>query len=202
MGTSRLASSLRFKELSHKQGRLFVFAIDTSGSMATHRIGQARAAVLGLLRQSYVRRDSVAIVGIRGKSAEILLPPSRSIVRARRALESLRVGGGTPLSAGLAAALDLARSALTRDSEVSVLLFTDGRANVAANFSATNDRVKRQSAIVKELAVLRGAFAKAGIKLTVVDTQHSFVSNREALNLAERLGASYTPLPLPTSNIN
>ena len=202
MATSRSASSLCFKELSHKKGRLFVFAIDTSGSMATHRIGQARAAVLSLLRQSYVRRDSVAIVGIRGKSAEILLPPSRSIVRARRALESLRVGGGTPLSAGLAAALNLARSALARDSEVRVVLFTDGRANVAANFSATNDRVNRESAIAKELEVLRSAFAKAGIKLTVVDTQHRFVSNREALDLAERLGAFYTPLPLPTSNLN
>jgi len=202
MSTSSSPSSLRFKELSHKQGRLFIFAIDTSGSMARHRIGQARAAVLSLLRQSYVRRDTVAIVGIRGKSAEILLRPSRSIVRARRALESLRVGGGTPLSAGLATVLDLARSALTRDSEVRVLLFTDGRANVPANFSATNDRVKRQSAIAKELAVLRAAFAKARIKLIVVDTQHSFVSNREALNLAERLGASYTPLPLPTNNLN
>jgi magnesium chelatase subunit D len=202
MATSRSSSSLRFKELSHKQGRLFIFAIDTSGSMATHRIGQASAAVLSLLRQSYVRRDSVAIVGIRGKSAEILLPPSRSIVRARRALESLRVGGGTPLSAGLAAALDLARSALNRDSEVRVLLFTDGRANVPAKFSATNDRVNRQKAIAHEFAALRGAFAKIGIKLTVVDTQHSFVSNREALNLAERLGASYTSLPLPTSNLN
>ena len=94
--------SLRFKEFSCKTGRLFIFVIDTSGSMALHRIKHARIAVLSLLKQSYIQRDQVAIVNFRGASAEVSLPPSRSILRARRILDSLRIGGGTPLSAGLA----------------------------------------------------------------------------------------------------
>ncbi len=69
--------------------------------MALHRIRGAKVVILNLLKQSYVRRDQVAIVGFRGTSAEAYLPPTRSILRARRVLESLRIGGGTPLAAGL-----------------------------------------------------------------------------------------------------
>ena len=101
-------SALRFKLFKRKQGRLFIFAIDLSGSMALNRIGHAKGVMHALLRESYIKRDSVAIVGFRGTSAELLLPPSRSILRARRVLDSVGVGGGTPLSAGLTCALELA----------------------------------------------------------------------------------------------
>lgn len=92
-GTRHMTTYLRYKQLSRKSGRLFIFAIDASGSMAFDRIRQAKGAALSLLKQSYVKRDRVAIVGFRGTSAEVLLPPSRSMLRARRVLDSLRVGG-------------------------------------------------------------------------------------------------------------
>lgn len=194
--SSAPSDALRFQELSHKSGRLFIFAIDTSGSMARHRIGQAKAAVLNLLKESYVRRDSVAIVGIRGNSAAVLLPPCKSILRARRALESLRVGGGTPLSAGLACALNLATTARGKTGGITVLLFTDGHANVAVNLQSNIDRVVRRETIARELSSLGAKFAKAGVRLVVVDTQPSFISNREAVTLAETMGAAYTCLPM------
>lgn len=193
---ARTPDVLRFKELSHKSGRLFIFAIDTSGSMAWHRIGQAKGAVLNLLKQSYVRRDSVAIVGFRGSSADVLLPVSRSILRARLALESLRVGGGTPLSAGLACALKLAQSVRGITGEITVLLFTDGHANVVLGSAKTTERGERQAVIAKELIALGSEFAKAAVRLIVVDTQSGFVAGREALAMAERLGAAYTRLPV------
>lgn len=192
--SSAPSDALRFQELSRKSGRLFIFAIDTSGSMALHRIGQAKAAVLNLLKQSYVRRDSVGIIGIRGSAAEVLLPPSKSILRARRALESLRVGGGTPLAAGLVAALNLAKNAGDKTGEVAVLLFTDGHANVAAGSQSNNDRALRRAIITRELTALGAKFARAGVRLIVVDTQPDFISNREAVMLAETMGAAYTRL--------
>ena len=186
--------SLRFQELSCKTGRLFIFAIDTSGSMASYRIKQAKIAVLGLLKQSYIQRDQVAIIGFRGESAEVCLPVSRSILRARRVLNSLRVGGGTPLSAGLACALKLAKATENRAGEISVLLFTDGNANVALSTKITTVRRARQEAIDQELAILGSAFRKERISLTVVDTQNTFIRSGEAAAVAQRLGAHYRSL--------
>jgi magnesium chelatase subunit D len=188
------SDSLRFKELSCKTGRLFIFAIDTSGSMALHRIKQAKIAVLGLLKQSYIQRDQVAIINFRGESAEVSLPPSRSILRARRALDSLRIGGGTPLSAGLACALKLGKTTASKVGEVSVVLFTDGNANVALAAQVANDRRARQEAIDRELETLGSAFRKEGVRLTVIDTQNIFLRTGDAAGVAQRLGAQYSLL--------
>ena len=111
------AAALRYKQFARKQGTLFIFAIDTSGSMAHRRINEARGALLDLLRQSYVNRDDIAIVAFRGVGAEILLPVSRSTLRAKHVLDSLSVGGGTPLSAGLASSISVAQGAANRQEK-------------------------------------------------------------------------------------
>ena len=190
------SDSLRFKELSCKTGRLFIFLIDTSGSMALHRIKQARMAVLSLLKQSYIQRDQVAIINFRGASAEVSLPPSRSILRARRVLDSLRIGGGTPLSAGLVCALKLAKTSGSKVGEVSVLLFTDGNANVAFNTHIANDRRARQEVIERELATLGSAFQEERVRVTVVDTQNTLLRTGDASAVAQRLGAQYSLIPV------
>ncbi|MGI8917208.1 MAG: magnesium chelatase ATPase subunit I [Pyrinomonadaceae bacterium] len=183
--------SLRFQELSCKTGRLFIFAIDTSGSMALYRIKQAKVAVLSLLKQSYIQRDQVAIISFRGESAEVCLPVSRSILRARRALDSLRVGGGTPLSAGLACALKLAKGTRAKVGETSVVLFTDGNANVALGNKVVSDPRARKETIDQELAIFGSAFRKERVSLTVVDTQNTFIRSGEAAGVAQLLGAQY-----------
>ncbi|MFN2515101.1 MAG: VWA domain-containing protein [Pyrinomonadaceae bacterium] len=183
---------LRFKLFKRKQGRLFIFAIDLSGSMAQNRIAQAKSVMLGLLRQSYIERDSVAIVGFRGTSAEILLPPSRSALRARRVLDALSIGGGTPLSAGLMCAIELARRAAAQSNgDTALLLFTDGHANVALRTRGMKDRAARRQFIEDEVKCLGSEMRKAGIDPVVVDTENAFTSNGDALALAENLGARY-----------
>jgi magnesium chelatase subunit D len=192
--TRHLTLSLRYKQLSRKKGRLFIFAIDASGSMAINRIRQAKGAALSLLKQSYIKRDRVAIVGFRGTSAEVLLPPSKSMLQARRVLDSLGVGGGTPLTAGLIRSLEIAKQDRS-ESEIFLLVFTDGNANVPSgsngSASVSNRRAERREMIERELAGLGSALGKAGVKLFVVDSHNQYVSNGGARALAETLGSNY-----------
>ena len=190
------SESLRFKLFKRKQGRLFIFAIDLSGSMALNRIAQAKGTMLGLLRQSYVKRDSLAIVAFRGTSAELLLPPSRSILRARRVLDSLAIGGGTPLSAGLACALQLAKRSPPDQGELTLLLFTDGRANVPIGPNGNTDPEDRRRLIAAEVTELGAGLKKAGVRTVLIDTQNRFTANNEAQALARTLGAEYEALHL------
>jgi len=184
------ASDLRYKQFASKSGTLFIFAIDASGSMALNRISQAKGALLRLLAQSYVNRDSVAIVAFKGTDAEVLLPPSRSIVRARRALDTLTIGGGTPLSAGLACSLELATLARRRNvANIALMLFTDGHANVPLQVIGPNATNERSNLIRGEIRQLGIETCVLGIDLIVVDTQQAFTSGRDAQFLAENLGA-------------
>ncbi len=205
-GTRHPAPTLRYKQLRRKSGRLFVLAIDASGSMAINRIRQAKGAALSLLKQWYIKRDRVAIVGFRGIAAEVLLPPSRSMLRARRVLDSLGVGGGTPLAAGLIRSLDLVKQDRS-ESEIVLLIFTDGNANVASGSngspSVSKDprelRAELRKMIERELAGLGSALEKAGVTTFVVDSQNKYISNGDARVLADKLGAHYLTVPRVTS---
>ncbi|HET7112805.1 MAG TPA: magnesium chelatase ATPase subunit I [Pyrinomonadaceae bacterium] len=192
---SRISSSaLRYKLLKHKRGTLFVFAIDASGSMAANRIARAKSTILKLLKKSYLNRDSVAIVSFHGTTANVDLMPSRSILRARRVLDSLRMGGSTPLSAGLASTIELLKLVGDRYGENVVLLFTDGRSNVPLRRNGINVRVLRQLKIEIELRALMLELKQMRAQVVVVDTQKEFESSQETRRLARILRAQFVKL--------
>lgn len=179
---------LRIKQYRSKAGALFLFAVDASGSMALHRMRQAKGAVHALLQKAYVHRDRVALLAFRGQNAELLLPPSQSVELARRALDLLPTGGGTPLAAALLAAIEVAQQARARGIMQTVLvLLTDGRANVGL-------RAGREG-VAEELQTLGRAVVAAGIQTIVVDTQRTYLSRGEARKLAEWLAGEYVYLP-------
>jgi len=188
------STALRYKLLKDKQGTLFIFAIDASGSMAANRIARAKATILRLLRKSYLNRDSVAIVSFHGMTANLDLPPSRSILRARRVLDSLRMGGSTPLGAGLVTTIELINLVGDNFGETVVLLFTDGRSNVALRRKGHNVRALRHLKIEAELRELNMALRKTRARVIVVDTQKEFESSEETRRLAEILQAQFVKL--------
>jgi magnesium chelatase subunit D len=199
----RGAAAIRYKLLKHKEGTLYIFAIDTSGSMAANRIARAKASILKLLRQSYLNRDHVAVVSFHGTEAEVALPPSRSILRARRVLDSLRMGGSTPLSAGLACTIDLIRRFRDTHRDSAVLLFTDGHANVALSKSGKKQRALRNVAIENEIRKLSAALQEIGSRVVVVDVQREFESSEESRRLAALLHARFVKLGVePRTRIN
>lgn len=164
-----------------------VFVVDASGSSALHRLAEAKGAVELLLADCYVRRDQVALVAFRGRSAELLLPPTRSLVRARRSLAGLPGGGGTPLAAGIDAAGQLAAQLQRRGSTPVLVLLTDGKANVAADGAPGREQARSDA-----LAAARQVRA-AGFAVLLLDTSPQ--PQAAAQEVAEALGARYLALP-------
>lgn len=164
-----------------------VFVVDASGSAALRRLAEAKGAVELLLADCYVRRDSVALVAFRGSGAELLLPPTRSLVRARRSLAALPGGGGTPLASGLDVAFGVADAVRRRGDLPLLVLLTDGRANVGRSGAPGREAAEadaRQSARL---------WRAAGLTALVVDT--SVRPHPLARQLAEDMGAAYLALP-------
>ncbi len=126
---------LRITRLKPRRVHTTVFAVDASGSSALNRLGEAKGAIELLLAESYVRRDQVALIAFRQAAAEVILPPTRSLARARRLLVGLPGGGGTPLAAGIDAAASLSEALARRGENPLNVVMTDGRANVALDGS-------------------------------------------------------------------
>jgi magnesium chelatase subunit D len=164
-----------------------VFVVDASGSAALHRLAEAKGAVELLLADCYVRRDRVAVLGFRGRGAELLLPPTRSLVRAKRSLAGLPGGGGTPLAAAIDATADLADALRRRGDTTVVVLLTDGRANIARDGQPGRERAAQDALLASRRLRL------AGVPVLLVDTSPQ--PAEPARRLAEALGAQYLALP-------
>jgi len=164
-----------------------VFVVDASGSSALHRLAEVKGAVELLLADCYVRRDQVALISFRGTGAEVLLPPTRSLVQAKRRLAELPGGGGTPLAAGVERALELADGIIRRGATPVIVALTDGRANIAADGSPGREQAHRDA-----MAAGRRLQA-AGLTVMLVDTSPRPRPLGE--ELAAAMGARYIPLP-------
>jgi len=181
------ADDFRLKRFKRQSSTTTIFVIDASGSAALQRLAEAKGAVELLLADCYVRRDEVALIAFRGTSADLLLPPTRSLVRAKRSLAALPGGGGTPLAAGLDAAHRLAAAIARKGPVPLIVVLTDGRANISR--SGEHDRpVAREDALAAARAI-----RIAGISALVVDTSRE--PRDPARDLAEAMAARYLPLP-------
>ncbi|MBX2854322.1 MAG: VWA domain-containing protein, partial [Rhodobacteraceae bacterium] len=186
-------ADLRVKRFAQPSESLTIFVVDASGSAAFHRLAEAKGAVELLLSRAYARRDQVAVIAFRRAPspstppAELLLPPTRALARAKRALAALPGGGATPLADGLCAAADLAEKALRHGATPTVAVLTDGRANIALDGRPNRAQAAQDAAsAAKRLATLR-------IRACVIDTSPR--PREEARNLASAMAARYEPLP-------
>jgi magnesium chelatase subunit D len=164
-----------------------VFVVDASGSAALARLAEAKGAVELLLADCYVRRDRVAVLAFRGNSAEVLLPPTRSLVRAKRSLAGLPGGGGTPLATGIDAALALAQTVQRRGETPIVVFLTDGRGNIARDGSPGRPQAMADALLAARQVRL------AGVTTLLLDTAAQ--PQAAAKELADAMGAGYVPLP-------
>lgn len=180
-------SDIRVRRYEEKSDRLLIFTVDASGSAAMARLGEAKGAIELLLAEAYARRDHVALVSFRGEAAEVLLPPTRSLVQTKRRLAALPGGGGTPLAAGLQAAMELAELGKGRGMTPTLALLTDGRANIALDGTANRAQAAEDAERLARLAQVTGT---PGL---VIDMGNR--PQRQLETLAQAMDAPYLPLP-------
>lgn len=181
------SSDIRIKRFKETSDRVLIFAVDASGSSAMARLSEAKGAVELLLGQAYARRDHVSLVAFRGRDAELMLPPTRSLVQTKRRLAGLPGGGGTPLAHGLRLALAVGAQARSRGMTPTIALLTDGRGNIALDGSA--NRAQAEEDALKLATTIRAS----GLPSIVIDTANRPQPSLQTL--AKALDAPYIALP-------
>lgn len=180
-------SDIHVKVFQEVSDRLVIFAVDASGSSAVARLSEAKGAVELMLADAYARRDHVALIAFRGESADLILPPTRSLVQTKRRLAGLPGGGGTPLASGLKAAAELAQRVRAQGLSPSIAVLTDGRANVPlpgkTGRAAANDDAQAMARHVRAL----------NVPSAMIDT--SVRPHRDLRTLCGVMNAQYIPLP-------
>lgn len=181
------AEDFHIQRYQQRASSCLILALDASGSAALQRLAEAKGAVELLLQQSYARRDSVCIVAFRGAQAQLLLPMTRSLVRAKRAMTGLPGGGGTPLALALKMAHEQAAQLQRQGVTPILVVLSDGRANVT--LQGLGGRAQAQT----DAQSWGQQWRASGHRALWIDT--SMQPDAQAQQLAATMGASYLPMP-------
>jgi len=198
-------SDVRIKKMARKAGSLIIFIVDASGSMALNRMNAAKGAAMSLLTEAYQSRDKICLIPFQGIAADVLLPPTKSIAMAKRRLEQMPCGGGSPLAHALqvASLTGLAAQKSGDVGKVVVVLISDGRANVplctsyGEEFDAANDdeskdgKPSRKYLKDEVIASAKKMASLPGFNLLCIDTENKFVSTGVAKDIAQAAGGKY-----------
>lgn len=181
------SEDFRVKRFKERSETTTIFVVDASGSSALHRLAEAKGAVELLLADCYVRRDQVAVIAFRNQQAEIILSPTRSLVRAKRSLSGLPGGGGTPLAKAIQMSQCLAEAVKRRGGTPMVVMLTDGKANISLDGQPGREQARQDVALAAQ------RFLRAGVSALVIDTSPQ--PSEAAQILSEQIRARYLPLP-------
>lgn len=177
----------RVRRFEQRSESTVIFVVDASGSAALQRLAETKGAVELLLAEAYVKRTQVALIAFRGTGAELLLPPTRSLTRARRSLAELAGGGATPLASALEAAAIMGVAERAKGRTPVLVIMTDGRGNVALDGAAFRTRAETDA--MNAARRIRAT----GMAVALID-----ISPRprgDGARLAEAMGARFAALP-------
>ncbi len=178
----------RFRERERKVGHLFVFVVDSSGSMGVkRRMVEVKGAVMSLLMDCYKMRDRVSLIVFRNDGAEVILPPTKSVELASKSLKEIPTGGRTPLGAGLLKAYEISKNELLKrpSTKITLIIITDGRVNKSISHLPPMEEAERILYLLREL----------NVNSIVVDTQAGgLIRSDFPMKMAEILSSPYFTL--------
>ena len=182
-----LPSDLHTFNFEDRSERVIIFLVDASGSAAMNRLGESKGAIELMLADSYAKRDFVSLISFRDTSAEILLPPTRSLVQTKKRLGSLMAGGGTPLATGLDAGIRLAQTCKRSGKMPSLAILTDGKANIDLDGLPNREKALSDSVLVGAIG------KKLDMKSVFIDCGKR--PNNKLKEIATSMSANYVSLP-------
>lgn len=204
-GVHITTSDVRTKKMARKAGSLIIFVVDASGSMALNRMNAAKGAAVSLLTEAYQSRDQISLIPFQGEAADVLLPPTKSITMARKRLEQMPCGGGSPLAHALQTAMLTGINAQRSGDvgKVVVVLISDGRANVPlctsmgeefdpeADEDSKDGKPSRKYLKEEVLACAKKMASLPGFNLLCIDTENKFISTGLAKDIADAALGKY-----------
>lgn len=187
-----MPGDLRVWRRQHRRPLTTIFLVDASGSMAATRLAEAKGAVQALLAECYVRRDQVALLSFGGQGVRVNLPPTRSLVAAKRALTALPGGGASPVASGLQAVIRWVDRLAQQGEDAAVVILSDGRANVCLDGQVNRGLAGQQAQ--------QAARALASQTLRSIWIDASPRPEQAAQVLAQAMAAEYYPLPFASAS--
>jgi magnesium chelatase subunit D len=178
---------LRLRKRSRKTGLALMMIVDSSASMRNNdRMSVTKGVIESLLRDLYLRRDKMGIITFRHKDAEVVLPMTQNIRNAAEEVETLPVGGRTPLAAGLELGIRLLSQEKRKNPETLpvILLFSDGNPNVSC---FGRDPLEETLSYAREVQ-------RQDIQAILVDTETSTMAMGCGYEIARHMNAVYLPL--------
>eukprot|EP00567_Pseudictyota_dubia_P005318 CAMPEP_0197433424 /NCGR_PEP_ID=MMETSP1175-20131217/1301_1 /TAXON_ID=1003142 /ORGANISM="Triceratium dubium, Strain CCMP147" /LENGTH=795 /DNA_ID=CAMNT_0042961795 /DNA_START=119 /DNA_END=2506 /DNA_ORIENTATION=- len=196
---------VRIKKMARKAGSLIIFVVDASGSMALNRMNAAKGAAMSLLTEAYQSRDQICLIPFQGDAADVLLPPTKSIAMAKKRLEQMPCGGGSPLAHAIQTAMLTGLNAQKSGDvgKVVVVLISDGRANVPlctsmgeefdpeADEDSKDGKPSRKYLKEETLACAKQLGVLPGFNLLCIDTENKFISTGVAKDIANAAMGKY-----------
>lgn len=108
---------------------LYIILIDSSSSMGLDKkIKFAKSLSWLLLKESYEKKNQMALLAFKDDDAEVLVLPTSDVNKIVKSLEELPTGGRTPLTPALYQAIKMAQN--EKRVTPTIVVISDGRGNV------------------------------------------------------------------------
>lgn len=135
---------IRHKVRKHGARASIALVVDISGSMFSQRKANKIKGILNqLIEDINHHNDKISVIGFKGQEAEVIIPTTRRASSFKEQVDNIRVGGTTPLAAGLKKGLELLKKEKIKEEFVPMMIvLTDGMPNVGINNRPAEDALK------------------------------------------------------------
>lgn len=135
---------LREKVRKHGARASIALVVDISGSMVSEKKANRVKGILNqMIKDAQRHKDKLSVIGFKGREAEVIIPTTRRASAFQNKVDDIRVGGTTPLAAGLKKGLEILTKEKKKDEYIPMMvLLTDGLPNVGIKHNPSRDALE------------------------------------------------------------